>query len=97
MGRAPYTSAKEGGGRSFKHLTTVEHPCSVYVSLPTNSLKYWTVLMAPNTLNSKRHHECGVASERGPISRLRHPSIKCNAKFSYSQICIALDAVFLNT
>ena len=48
---------------------------------------------------AKCHCEYGVASECTPISQLfmqSHPSVKCNTIF-LSQICIALDAVLLNT
>ena len=45
----------------------------------------------------KPHHERGVACEHSPISQLQLKSIKCNTKFSYCQICIALEAVVLNT
>ena len=42
-------------------------------------------------------HECGVASEHGPISQLQLKSIKCNMKVSCSQICVALEAMVLKT
>ena len=91
-----------------EHLTV-----AIYEPLPTKSLKHWInnsikwshqalefqalTCSTHHSEQQKPHHERGVACEHGPISQLQLKSIKCNTKLSYSQICIALEAVVLNT
>ena len=92
MGRAPYKTAKEGGGRSLKCFrTTKEHSCHVYTNwMPTKQISGQTLTHIGTTNHQQLRSQIMTADNT--LNGTYHAKINSTQKWSPRPILVAKNA-----